>query len=174
MPNLHQLEPQSQRTDGTAQAVCLQLASIKGGIFPAAPHMQGSQASGSDGGGKAGGLGEGVRSVITLPWPPRDLSPNARVHHMALAKAKKAYRTGCAWQAAVQGAKKIDAQRLHLTITFVPPNRRAHDLDNCLASIKAGLDGLADVLGVDDKHWSLTLHKADTIGGFVRVEVAHG
>ena len=111
--------------------------------------------------------------ILTLPWPPRDLSPNARVHYMALAKAKKAYRAACAWTAKEQGLKRMDAQRLHLTLTFVPPNRRAHDLDNCLASIKAGLDGLADVLGVDDKQWSLTLHKADAIGGFVRVEVAN-
>lgn len=92
---------------------------------------------------------------------------------MALARAKKAYREACAWTAKEQGLKRMDAQRLHLTLTFVPPNRRAHDLDNCLASLKAGLDGLADVLGVDDKYWSLTLHKADTIGGFVRVEVAN-
>jgi crossover junction endodeoxyribonuclease RusA len=53
----------------------------------------------------------------------------------------------------------------------VPPNRRAHDLDNCLARMKSGLDGLADVLGVDDKHWTLTISKADTVGGMVRVEV---
>ena len=52
----------------------------------------------------------------------------------------------------------------------------AHDLDNCLARMKSGLDGLADVLGVDDKHWTLTISKADTVGGFVKVcvEVAHG
>lgn len=112
--------------------------------------------------------------ILTLPWPPATLSPNARVHHMAHYKARKAYREACAWQAVAQGVKKIEAPRLHLTLTFVPPNRRAHDLDNCLASIKSGLDGLADVLGVDDKHWSLTLHKSDAIGGFVRVEVAHG
>ena len=65
------------------------------------------------------------------------------------------------------------AERLHLTITFVPPNRRAHDLDNCLARMKSGLDGLADVLGVDDKHWTLTISKADTVGGIVQVEVRH-
>lgn len=55
----------------------------------------------------------------------------------------------------------------------MPPNRRAHDLDNCLARMKSGLDGLADVLGVDDKHWTLTISKADTVGGMVKVEVRH-
>ena len=113
---------------------------------------------------------------FTLPWPPADLSPNARQHWSKLARAKKAYRAACAWTAKEQGAQRIEAERLHLTITFVPPNRRAHDLDNCLARMKSGLDGLADVLGVDDKHWTLTISKADTVGGFVKVcvEVAHG
>lgn len=112
-------------------------------------------------------------TTITLPWPSSALSPNTRQHWSALARAKKAYRAACAWTAKEQGAGRIDAQRLHLTITFYPPNRRAHDLDNCLARLKSGLDGLADVLGVDDKHWTLTISKADTVGGFVRVEVVN-
>ena len=109
-----------------------------------------------------------------LPWPPSNLSPNARLHWSQLAKAKKAYRAACAWTAKEQGAQRLGAEKLHLTITFVPPNRRAHDLDNCLARMKSGLDGLADVLGVDDKHWSLTISKSDDIGGMVRVEVRRG
>ena len=109
--------------------------------------------------------------LLTLPWPPTALSPNARTHWSALARAKKSYRAACAWTAKEQGARPMVAQRLHLTITFVPPNRRAHDLDNCLARIKSGLDGLADVLGVDDKHWTLTISKADTVGGMVKVLV---
>lgn len=111
--------------------------------------------------------------TFTLPWPPSALSPNARQHWSQLSKAKKAYRNICAWTAKEQGARRIEAGRLHLTITFVPPNRRAHDLDNCLARMKSGLDGLADVLGVDDKHWTLTISKADEVGGMVRVEVRH-
>ncbi len=97
---------------------------------------------------------------LTLPWPPKELSPNARQHWSALSRAKKAYRAACAWTAKEQGAGPITAERLHLTITFVPPNRRAHDLDNCLARMKSGLDGLADVLGVDDKHWTLTMQQS--------------
>lgn len=109
---------------------------------------------------------------IVLPWPPTDLSPNARMHWARLAKAKKAYRAACAWQAKAQGVKPITADKLHLTLTFYPPTRRAFDLDNALARCKAGLDGLCDVLGVDDSNWSLTIRKADAIGGFVRVEVS--
>lgn len=109
---------------------------------------------------------------VMLPWPPKELSPNARCHWAKLAKAKKAYRSACAWQAKAQGARKVQADALHLTLTFHAPTRRAFDLDNALARCKAGLDGLCDVLGVDDSRWSLTIVKADTVGGFVRVEVA--
>ena len=110
---------------------------------------------------------------ITLPWPPSALSPNQRLHWSKLARAKKAYRAECAWQAIAQGAKPITAERLHVSLVFYPPNRRAFDLDNMLARMKSGLDGLADVLGVDDKHWTLTISKADEVGGMVRVEVRH-
>lgn len=112
--------------------------------------------------------------IFTLPWPPKELSPNTRQHWSKLSAAKKSYRAACGWCAKEQGAKRIEPGKLHLTITFVPPNRRAHDLDNLLARMKSGLDGLSDVLEVDDKHWSLTISKADEIGGFVRVEVSRG
>lgn len=109
---------------------------------------------------------------ILLPWPTKDLSPNARGHWAIKARAKKSYRTLCAWQAKSQGLTRLDAERLHLKITFVPPNRRAYDLDNMLASLKSGLDGLCDVLGVDDSKWSIEISKAeDRIGGFVEIVV---
>lgn len=110
---------------------------------------------------------------LTLPWPPKELSPNARQHWASLARAKKAYRAACGWTAKEQGAKAIKASKLHLSLTFYPPTRRAYDLDNALARMKSGLDGLADVLGVDDKHWSLSIARADEIGGYVKVEVSH-
>lgn len=65
----------------------------------------------------------------------------------------------------------IQADKLHLTLTFYPPTRRAYDLDNALARMKAGLDGLSDVVKVDDKHWALTIQKGESIGGYVSVEI---
>lgn len=118
-------------------------------------------------------LGEGLTMIFTLPWPPKELSPNARLHHMAKARAKKMYRSACGWTAKQQGAGRIDAERLTVHIQFVPPDRRARDVDNMLASIKAGLDGLADVIGVDDRHWRISIEVADEIGGMVRVRIGH-
>lgn len=60
---------------------------------------------------------------------------------------------------------------VHLNLTFTPPTRRRFDLDNLLARMKAGLDGLADVLGVDDSRWTLEISKADQVGGYVQVEI---
>ncbi len=109
---------------------------------------------------------------IVLPWPPSSLSPNTRQHWSKLAKSKKLYRYECWAQAKAQGVQKSDTGSLHLDIVFVPPSRRAFDLDNCLARIKAGLDGLADALGVDDKHWSLSIAKSPEIGGMVKIKIA--
>lgn len=92
---------------------------------------------------------------VELPYPHPDLSPNGRVNHFALARRKKAYRTGCGWECVSQGVKPITADRLNVTVTFRPPNRHHRDVDNALASIKSGLDALSDALGVDDSQWAI-------------------
>jgi len=109
--------------------------------------------------------------ILELPWPPKELSPNARLHWAKLAKAKKAYRSECAYLAIAQGIRKVEADKLHLSLTFFAPTRRAYDLDNALARMKAGLDGLADVLGVDDSKWSLRIARGDRTGGSVVVHI---
>lgn len=109
--------------------------------------------------------------IIKLPWPPTGLSPNARNHWAKTAKLKKMYRDACFWKAREQGVIPMQADKLHLTLTFYPPTRRAYDLDNALARIKAGLDGLSDALKVDDKRWTLTIQKGESVGGFVQIEI---
>lgn len=91
--------------------------------------------------------------IVTVPWPHRDLHPNARVHHFALARRRKAYRTGCAWEAKAAGLRQIAAEVLPVTITFHPPDKRRRDRDGMIAALKSGQDGIADVLGVDDALW---------------------
>ena len=108
---------------------------------------------------------------ITLPWPPSELSPNKRQHWAKLAKAKKLYRAACATQARLQGLDRMVVNAVHLKLTFTPPTRRRFDLDNLLSRMKSGLDGLADVIRVDDSRWTLEISKADKIGGYVQVEI---
>jgi len=66
--------------------------------------------------------------------------------------------------------RKIEDKSLHLTITFYAPKKnQRYDLDNALASIKAGLDGISAIVGVDDGQWSLTIKKGGQVGGMVKV-----
>jgi len=110
---------------------------------------------------------------ITLGWPPKELSPNARVHWSKLASVKKTYRLACAWQTKEQGAKLNRTDRpVLLEMEFFKPNRRAMDRDNLLARMKAGLDGVCDALGIDDRIFSVvTIRVSDQIGGFVKVRL---
>lgn len=115
---------------------------------------------------------------LVLPWPPSALSANARHGHWgARARAARAYREACGWQAIAQGARRMAADaRLHVHLRFVPPDRRRRDDQNLIAAMKSGLDGLADVLEVDDSRWHVTHDPLDreggAIGGFVRVTVS--
>ena len=112
---------------------------------------------------------------VSLPWPSPALSPNARVHRMAKATAARKYRAACGWAAKAGGIGKVDADALHLTLTFCPPDHRRRDLDNMHASFKAGADALADVLGVDDHRFAITLRRgAIAPGGAVLVEIETG
>lgn len=103
--------------------------------------------------------------TITLPWPDRRLSPNARLHHMALARVKKAARhdawvEGIAATSPAQRAAYKHAGRLNVAVTFTPPNRQRRDLDGCISSCKAMFDGISDALGVDDSRWRMTFELA--------------
>lgn len=63
----------------------------------------------------------------------------------------------------------------HLEITFHPPNKIKRDLDNMLASIKSGLDGIADGFKCDDSEWSPTIRRGTpTPGGAVVVRPIPG
>ena len=111
--------------------------------------------------------------TIDLPWPPAALSPNARKHWRVLAKAKADYRQRCAVYASL-GRVKLGAGLIHVSIVFCPPDRRSYDLDNLHARIKAGLDGMCDALGVNDRQFRpVTVDFGEVVkGGAVRVALA--
>jgi crossover junction endodeoxyribonuclease RusA len=108
---------------------------------------------------------------VIVAWPPRMLQPNARTHWAPLAKAKASYRESCGWLTKQAGIKLDPLDWPTVEFTFVPPNRRKHDLDNLLAAMKSGIDGMAEVIGCDDSRWRLVISRDDiNLGGFVRVE----
>ncbi len=111
-------------------------------------------------------------SDLTLPWPPAACSPNARVHWTRKSKAAKTYRYACFLLARQAGIQAPDGNAL-LIIEFVPPDRRRRDDDNLLAMFKAGRDGLADALGIDDYVFAtqIMVSKETIKGGAVRVRI---
>lgn len=86
--------------------------------------------------------------TITLPLPPRALSPNGRSHWAIKAKAVKRYRADAAIAAmAAMNEVGIAPPRWErATATVRVYKRTAHrtDSDNMTASLKAGIDGIAD------------------------------
>lgn len=111
---------------------------------------------------------------LQLPWPPAQLSPNARLHWAIVYRAKAKYRDHCWAVVRAQTAERLDEkQEYALEFRFVPPDRRSYDRDNLIARMKAGIDGLADALFIDDKRFTtLTASvSADSVGGFVEVRI---
>ena len=109
---------------------------------------------------------------VELPWPHRWLHPNARTHWAQKATAaKNARRTAC-YTALEAGARGMAADALDIAITFYPPDKRRRDVDGMLSSVKSYLDGIADVVGVDDSNWRISMQKAEPRkGGVVVVEI---
>lgn len=108
--------------------------------------------------------------LIRLPWPPKKLSPNNRTAHRYATDARNGYKTAAFYAAREVGA--VVPENAHLAIQFYPPDRRKRDLDNMLASIKSGLDGIASAAEVDDYGWSLSIARCEPVkGGAVLVHV---
>jgi len=111
-------------------------------------------------------------TTITLPWPPKQLSPNARIHWSTRARHAKAYKAACYAIARQAGlTTPYPAGKIALRLDFYAPARRRRDLDNLLASMKAGIDGVAWALGVDDSRFTFAIALADEIGGYVRMTI---
>ena len=115
---------------------------------------------------------------VVLGWPPTDLSPNARKHWAVVARAKKQYRKDC-YSVSKEQLKKYKKEtenipeRLVLEMTFIPPDKRSYDRDNLVARMKAGIDGLADALRINDKQFNTVISTMDQdyLGGFVRIRI---
>jgi len=107
--------------------------------------------------------------IIDLPWPPRDLHPNARVHWTRRHRATKAAREAANWLCPIG---PIEADRLNVTIIFHEPDKRRRDIDGMLSNVKAYCDGIADSIEVDDSKWSIALRRGEVVkGGTVRFEI---
>jgi crossover junction endodeoxyribonuclease RusA len=100
---------------------------------------------------------------IELDFPPAELFPNKAkgTHWGKLYQVRSDYRENSTFLAKHQIKGKIEHDGdIALKLTFVMPDKRNRDADNCLAACKAGLDGLADALNVNDKRfWPMTIDR---------------
>lgn len=90
-------------------------------------------------------------TYITLPWPEKTLSPNARVHYHEKGKARRRAKNYAYCQALeAERFTPATGEELTLTIRVYPPDRRKRDIDNVFASLKAAIDGIAEAFDFDD------------------------
>lgn len=107
---------------------------------------------------------------IEFPWPSPKVFPNyKRAHHWRTYRdVEQAEREAgniltCA---AIPHQDRRELRdrlqgKLQLTITFVPPDRRHRDDDGIIGAFKHLRDGMADSLGIDDRHFRCAYHFAD-------------
>jgi hypothetical protein len=108
--------------------------------------------------------------MLTFPWFPKELNPNSSCHFHVKAKKKAIYKNECYWLTKMANLPKGEYTQLH--IVFHKPNRRHMDLDNMLASLKIGLDGMCAALEIDDRCFKkITIEIADSIAGMVNIEI---
>lgn len=97
---------------------------------------------------------------VTLDYPDKRLSQNARIHWAVRSKITKAARQEAHWTV------KYEAERAGVSLdqlprpvpiqVFVfPPDRRRRDLQNVIGALKASMDGVSDALGVDDAFFAI-------------------
>ena len=88
-----------------------------------------------------------------LPYPHKALWPNGRAHWAVKAREVKKHRH---WACMAARADYIrPGSKYRITITCCPKARGpAPDADNIAAAGKAYIDGIADALGVNDRHFA--------------------
>lgn len=92
---------------------------------------------------------------LTLSWPDKILSPNARGHWARKATAVKRARMAARYELyiALNGCTPFEDGPVNVKWTFHPPDKRRRDERNMIASMKAAEDGIADALKIDDRHF---------------------
>ena len=90
--------------------------------------------------------------IITMPWPHPILNPNDKSHWTKKRRQKSAQVVN--WYFACKD-EKLPRGSYKFSIELCPPDNRKRDVDNCIASLKSGLDGLSQASGVDDSKFKI-------------------
>lgn len=84
---------------------------------------------------------------IMIPPPPRELSPNARVHRFVRNRARKEYAELVAGliREKYPAGEIPTLTRAHGCVTFTFPDLVNRDIDNLFASLKAAIDAIVRI-----------------------------
>lgn len=96
--------------------------------------------------------------LVELPWPSKNLHPNARCHWAVRARETKSHRRAAYFLATAASRARPTSSwpdRIPIRLLFYPPVTRARDRDGLVSMCKAYLDGAADALGVNDNRFEL-------------------
>lgn len=85
-------------------------------------------------------------AVVRLPWTSPPLSLNSREHWAHKARVTQQVRTTTAWLCNGLGR----ANRVRVTLTYIPRDSRRRDADNLVATYKPICDGIVDAGVVTD------------------------
>lgn len=104
--------------------------------------------------------------IITLPWPDKRLTPNAkrRKHWRSYRPLEKADRETGYWRtlmrvgATLRSAITEGNGPIPIKVTFFPPDRRKRDDDGMIGAFKHMRDGIADALHCDDNRFRPEYH----------------
>ncbi len=112
--------------------------------------------------------------TFKLAWPEACLSQNHRGHWATSAPRKKKARMVAkrVCKAALRNGKLLRKEHLSVTLTFHPPElKRRRDLQNLIGSMKYGVDGIADAVGMDDSQFDISFGWGPVLDtdGFVAV-----
>ena len=94
---------------------------------------------------------------VTLPWPDKRLSPNARVHWRKRYEAAREAQTIAKVIARNKLIRWFPPEELQARYEFCPPDKRRRDQDNFLSMMKPYQDGVCDVYRIDDSHIKRTV-----------------
>lgn len=97
---------------------------------------------------------------VVLPFPDKNLSPNARnawwerqpFKKVAIQEADLRTRNQIQLHGCHEGILAVPTPPLHRAMVFIPPDNRKRDEDNLVAMMKAYLDGMFYALGIDDSN----------------------
>ena len=111
--------------------------------------------------------------------PDANLSPNKRLHHMTVYRAKAAAKQDAIALVMAQGKPDKPYEKAHITITWIAKDKRKRDIDNLFAAMKPTIDGLVAVglLADDDAMrvgYTLRYERGEKANTIIGVEETDG